>query len=140
MNADALASFAVRAVVGFVLGTLLGLCGFFLAWFLWPPRWDPVDAVPFMTAGAGIGSAMAGGLAWFRRDETWVGTLATLALAAVGGIGGAWGGMHYGRWAYDDIVVFRAPSRSSVIVAATIFANVLPAAKQLILDRGFGRR
>ena len=134
MNTDAFLNFAVRAVVGFVLGTFLGLVGFFLVWFAWPQNRAILEIVPYLVTGSGLGAAAGGLPAWFRWDVSRRYLLGTAVVAIVGGVGGAWGGFHYGKWAYDDVIVFSGQTRGAAIIAASLSTNVLVSAYQLLGD------
>jgi hypothetical protein len=140
MNTDTFVNFAVRAVVGFGLGMLFGLFGFFLVWFVWPQNRTTVEIIPYMVTGTGLGAAAAGLFAWFRRDASRGYLLGIAVVAIVGGIGGAWAGYQYGKWAYDDFIVFRGPTRGAVIVAASLSTNALVSAYQIIVDWRMGQR
>ena len=137
MIMDAFLNFTVRAVVGLFLGMLFGIFGFFTAWIFFPQNHaaQAVEIIPFMVTGSGIGAAAGGLVAWFRRDVSRGYAIGTVVMAIVGGVGGSWAGFQYGRWVYDDIIVYSGPTRGAALAAASLSTNVLLLVYQLILDR-----
>ncbi|MDP3063856.1 MAG: hypothetical protein Q8O40_11705 [Chloroflexota bacterium] len=125
---------ALRLLVGMFLASLLGMIGYFVGWFIAPPRPGMEALVQILAFTTGTGAGLGGALGWLKADDTLRSFLFRAALALLGGLGGGWAGLWYGIAVYEDGVM--PPSAvTSMIMGAVVAANVAPLLEHLLRSR-----
>ena len=125
---------ALRLLMGVFLASLLGMIGYFVGWFIAPPRPGMEALVQILAFTTGMGAGLGGALGWLKADDTLRSFLFRTVLAIVGGLAGAWAGLWYGIAVYEDGVM--PPSAvTSMVMGAVVAANALPLVEHILRSR-----
>jgi hypothetical protein len=122
---------ALRLLIGVFLASALGMIGYFVGWFIAPPRPGMETMVQILAITTGTGAGLGASLGWFKVDDTLRSFLLRAALALLGGLVGGWAGLWYGRAVYEDGVM-PEPAVASMVMGAAVLANALPLVEHLL--------
>jgi len=122
---------ALRLLIGIFLASVLGMIGYFVGWFIAPPRPGMEEMVRILAFTSGTGAGLGGALGWFKSDDTLRSFLFRTALALLGGLVGGWAGLWFGLAVYEDGVM-PEPAVASMVMGASVLANAAPLVEHLL--------